>query len=101
MKTNGTRTRIIRGKRYTDYDKMDLANLARVRAAQGAASGAERSAFTPEESDRRVRFYAAQIAAKGHITRWLAPAMPKPRARYRTRFAAGDSLGRHLATCTG
>ena len=101
MKTNGKRTRIIRGKRYTDYDKMDLANLAQVRAALGATSGAERSMFTPKEADRRVRFYAAQIAADGHITRWLAPAQPKPRARYRTRFTAGDSLGRHLATCTG
>jgi len=101
MKTNGTRTRIIRGKRYTDYDKMDLANLARVRAALGATSGAERSAFTAEEADRRVAFYAEQIAAEGRITRWLAPALPKPQARYCTRFAAGDSLGRHLATCTG
>ena len=101
MKTNGKRTRIIRGKRYTDYDKMDLANLARVRAALGATSGAERSMFTPEEADRRVRFYAEQIAAEGHITRWLAPALPKPRTRYCTRFASGDALGRHLATCAG
>jgi hypothetical protein len=29
MKTNGKPTRTIRGNRYTDYDKMDLANLAR------------------------------------------------------------------------
>ena len=101
MKTDGKRTRIIRGKRYTDYDKMDLANLARARSALGATSGTERSAFTPEEADRRVRFYAAQIAAEGHITRWLDAAPPKPRARYRTRFIFGDALGRHLAACTG
>jgi len=101
MKTNGKRTRIIRGKRYTDYDKLDLANLARARAALGATSGAERSAFTPEEADRRVTFYAAQIAAEGHITRWLAPAPPKPQKRHGGRFIFGDALGRHLAACTG
>jgi hypothetical protein len=83
------------GKRYTDYDKMDLANLARARAALGAASGAERSAFTPEEADHRVAFYAAQIEASGQITRWMEPVPPKPTTRYRTRFAFGDALGRH------
>ena len=44
--------------------------------------------------------YAAQIAAEGCITTWLAPAQPKPRARYRTRFAFGDALGRHLLART-
>ena len=80
---------------------MDLANLARVRAALGATSGAERSAFTAEEADRRVAFYAAQVAAEGRITRWLTPVLPKPRKRYSTRFTFGDALGRHLAACAG
>jgi len=83
------------GKRYTDYDKMDLANLARVRAALGAASGAERNAFTPEEADHRVAFYAAQVASGGQITRWLGPVQPKPIRRHRSRFVFGDALGRH------
>ena len=60
----------------------------------------EQSAFTPEEADRRVAFYAAQVAAGGRITRWMAAAPPKHRTRYRTRFAFGDAMGRHMTACT-
>ena len=94
MKTNGKRTRTINGKRYMDYDKQDLAVLADARLWLNANGMKEHSAFTPEESERRVAFYAEQVASEGLITRWLPPAAPKPRTRYRTRFAFGDSLGR-------
>jgi hypothetical protein len=93
MKTNGKRTRIVVGKRYPDYDKQDMAILASARRWLNANGMKEHSAFPPEEADRRVAFYAAQVAAEGRITRWLAPAPPKPRTRYRTRFAYGDALG--------
>ena len=86
--------RTINGKRYTDYDKQDLAALADARLWLNANGMKEHSAFAPEEADRRVAFYAAQVAAEGLITQWLAPAPPKPRTRYRTRFAFGDALGR-------
>ena len=99
MKTNGKRTRIVAGKRYTDYGKQDLAVLASARRWLNANGMREQSAFTPEESDRRVAFYAVQIAAEGSITRWLAPAPPKPRKRFRTRFAFGDALGRRMTAC--
>ena len=99
MNTNGKRiavpTRRSRGRRYTDYDKMDLAALADARRWLNAHAGMhEQSQFTPEESARRVRFYAEQIAAQGQITRWLTASLLKPRTRYRTRFAFGDALGR-------
>jgi len=94
MKTNGK-------KRYTDYIRQDLAVLANARQWLNANGMKEHSAFTPEEADRRVAFYAAQVAAEGRIARWLAPAPPRPRTRYRTRFAFGDALGRHLAACAG
>ena len=85
----------------THYDKTDMRNLANARRWLNANGMKEHSAFTPEEADHRVAFYAAQVAADGYITRWMAPAPPKPRARYRTRFAHGDALGRHLAACAG
>ena len=94
MKTSGTRTRIIAGKRYTDYGKQDLAVLADARRWLNANGMSEHSAFTPEEADRRVAFYASQVASESRITRWLAPTQPKPRKRYRTRFAFGDAMGR-------
>jgi hypothetical protein len=88
-------TRTIRGKTYADYDKADMANLARARATIHAGSGSEHSAFEPAEADRRVAFYAAQVAARGEITRWLGPVPPKAAKRTRTRFAFGDALGKH------
>ena len=94
MVSESVRMRVKNGRRYVVYDAADMANLARVRAGIGAGVGEERSMFTPEEADRRVAFYAAQIRAQGQITRRLAPATPKPRTRYRTRFAFGDALGR-------
>jgi hypothetical protein len=104
METSGKRknvpTRVGGGRRYTDYDKLDLANLADARRWLNAHAGMhEQSQFTPEESARRVAFYAAQVEAEGQITRWLSPAPPKPRARYRTRFAFGDALGKHMMAC--
>ena len=100
MKTNGKRMRTVAGKRYADYDKQDLAILANARRWLNANGMSDRSAFAPEDAARRVAFYAAQVVAEGRITRWLAPAPPRPRTRYRTRFAYGDALGRHLAACT-
>ena len=94
MRTNGKRTRIIGDKRYRDYDKLDLAILASARRWLNAHGMKEHSAFAPDEADRRVAFYAAQVAAEGRITRWMAASPPKPRTQYRTRFAFGDALGR-------
>ena len=55
MKTNGNRTRMVAGKRYTDYGKQDLAVLASARRWLNSHAGmCEQSAFTPEEADRRV-----------------------------------------------
>ena len=103
MKTNAKRstvpTRWSRGRWYTDFDKRDLAVLAGARQWLNANGMKEHSAFMPDEADRRVAFYAAQIAVQGQITRWLAAAPPKPRTRYRTRFAFGDVLGRHMTAC--
>jgi len=94
METHGIRTRTVAGRQYTDYDKLDLDNLAEARRWLNANGMKEQSAFTPEESARRVAFYAAQVEAEGRITQWLPAAPPKPRKRYRTRFAFGDALGR-------
>jgi len=95
MKNDGHRTRTVNGKRYTDYDKLDLAVLADARRWLNAHAGMhQQSQFTLEESARRVAFYAAQVEAEGQITRWLPAAPPKPKTRYRTRFAFGDALGR-------
>ena len=91
--------RTVNGKKYTDYIKQDLAVLADARRWLNANGMKEHSAFTPEEADRRVAFYTAQVEAEGRITQWLAAAPPKPKTRYRTRFAYGDALGRHLAAC--
>ena len=103
MRTNGKRTTVptrwSRGKRYTDYGKEDLAILADARRWLNANGMKEHSAFTPEEADHRVAFYAAQVEAEGHITRWLPAAPPKPKTRYRTRFAFGDALGKHMTAC--
>jgi hypothetical protein len=96
---NGTQMRTVAGRRYTDYIKLHLANLADARGWLNVNGLAEKSAFTPEESDRRVAFYATQIATEGQITRWLAPAPPKPRKRFRSRFAFGDALGRRMTAC--
>jgi len=99
MKTNGKRTteptRIVAGKHYTDYIKLDLDVLADARRWLNDHAGMkEQSQFTPEEADCRVAFYASQVTAEGRITRWLAAAQPKPKTRYRTRFAFGDAMGR-------
>jgi hypothetical protein len=93
MQTAGS-TRKVGGRRYANYDKQDLAVLANARRWLNANGMKEHSAFTPEESARRVAFYGAQVEAEGRITLWLAAAPPKPRRRYRTRFAFGDAFGR-------
>ncbi len=98
MKTNGKRTKTVAGKRYTDYIKLDLAVLADARRWLNDHAGMkEQSAFTPEEADRRIAYYRRQLESQSQITQWLPPVQPKPRTRYRTRFAFGDALGRHLA----
>lgn len=94
IKTNGKRMKTVAGKRYTDYIALDLAVLADARRWLNTNGMKEQSQFTPEEAERRVTFYAEQIAAEGRITRWLAAAPPKPKTRYRTRFAFGDAMGR-------
>ncbi len=96
MKKDGDQTRTIRGKRFTDYDKQDMTALAGARRWLNANGMREQSTFTSEEADRRMAFYAEQIAAQGQITRWLPAAPPKPKAHYRTRFAFGDALGTHM-----
>ncbi|HUT57891.1 MAG TPA: hypothetical protein VNA25_08585 [Phycisphaerae bacterium] len=94
--------RTVNGKKYTDYIKQDLAVLADARRWLNANAGMhEQSQFTPEEADRRVAFYATQVEAEGRITRWMPAAPPKPKTRYRTRFAFGDALGRHLPARAG
>ena len=105
METNGKRTTVptrwSHGKRYTDYIKQDLAVPADARRWLHANAGMhEQSQFTPEESARRVAFYAAQVEAEGQITRWLPAAPPKQKTRYRTRFAFGDALGTHMTACS-
>ena len=95
MVTNSIRTR----RRYPDYDKADMDNLARSKAWLNVSGMKEQSAFTSEEADRRVAFYAAQVQAAGQITQWLAAAAPKPKSRYRTRFAFGDAMGKHGCAC--
>jgi hypothetical protein len=99
MNTNGIRTRTVRGRKYPDYDKQDMDILAAARMWLNDNGMKEHSAFTPEESDRRVKFYQRQIEAKGQITRWLAPAAPRPKSRYNTRFTFGDALGKHMTAC--
>ena len=74
MKTNGKRstapTRWSHGRRYADYDKLDLTILADARRWLNNHAGMkEQSQFTPEEAARRVAFYAEQVAAGGRITR--------------------------------
>ncbi len=94
--------RTVNGRKYTDYIKRDLALLADARRWLNANAGLhEQSQFTPEESARRVAFYAAQVEAEGQITRWLGPVQPRPRTRCRSRFAFGDALGRHLPARAG
>jgi hypothetical protein len=100
MVSDGVRTRVVKGRRYVVYEAADMANLARTRARIGAGVGEERSMFTPEEAERRIRFYASQVEAGGEITRWLAAAPPKPKTRSRGRFVFGDALGRHMAART-
>jgi predicted ATP-dependent protease len=78
----------------------DMRILADARRGLNAhAEMHEQSQFTPEESARRVAFYAAQVEAEGQITRWLAAAPPKPKTRHRTRFAFGDALATHMTVC--
>ena len=94
--------RTVNGKKYTDYIQQDLAVLADARRWLNANAGMhEQSQFTPEEADRRVAFYAAQVEAEGQITRWMPAAPPKPKTRYRTRFAFGDALGKHMTARAG
>ncbi len=99
MNTNGIRTRTVRGRKYPDYDKQDMDILAAARRWLNANGMMEHSEFTPEESDRRVKFYQRQIEAKGQITRWLPAVAPRPKNRYRSRYAFGDILGKHMPAC--
>jgi len=98
MRTNGRRsavpTRFSRGRRYADYDKEDLAVLADARRWLNSNGMKEQSQFTPEEADRRIAYYRRQLESQGQITQWLPPVQPKPKSRYRTRFAFGDAMGR-------
>jgi len=92
----------VNGKKYIDYIQQDLAVLADARRWLNAHAGMhEHSQFTPEEAARRVAFYAAQVQAEGRITRWMPVVPPKPRKRFRTRFAFGDALGRHMPAAAG
>jgi len=78
----------------------DMRILADARRWLNASAGMhEQSQFTPEESARRVAFYAAQVETQGKIKRWLPAATPRPKARCRTRFAFGDALGKHMTAC--
>jgi hypothetical protein len=63
-------TRKVGGKRYTDYDKQDLAVLAAARRWLNS-HGLRRFELTDVERARRVEIYRRQVEEHGHITEFL------------------------------
>jgi len=90
-------TRKVGGKRYTDYDKLDLAVLAAARRWLNS-HGLRRFELADAERARRVEVYRKQLEETGRIE-YLPPAPEAERRRPVCRFAAGDALGRHLSAC--
>jgi len=79
-------------------EKRALAALAAARAAIDANHGHANELDAPERA-RRVAIYAGQVRLAGHITHWLPASGVRPAyLSRRTRFAAGDALGRR---CVG
>ena len=96
MGASGTRMRTVAGKRYTDYDKEDLAVLAAARRWLNG-HGLKRFDLDEQERARRAEIYRRQLEETGRIE-YLPPA-PERERRPASRFAAGDALGRHMTAC--
>ncbi len=103
MKTNGKRravpTRLSRGRRYTDYDKQDLAVLADARRWLNS-HGLRRFDLDEQERGRRAEIYRRQLEETGHIE-YLPPAPERVRTPPTSRFRLGDALGRFGQSVAG
>jgi len=96
MKTNRNRTTVptrkVGGKRYVDYDKLDLAILANARRWLNR-HGLKRFDLDEQERARRMEIYRRQLEETGRIE-YLPPASERVRTRPMSRFRLGDALGR-------
>ena len=89
METKGKRmtvpTRKVGGKRYTDYDKQDLAILAAARRWLNS-HGLRRFELADAERARRVEIYRRQVEEHGRITEFLPSPDQRGMKRRRMRI---------------